>query len=227
MGRRFLLCHTSQDSAVKSCWQIRQDHPADGEQWRISCTECHAFATGTSCWELETPCCCAPVHVSCDFCALYIDHRHEIANHQMRNHQGTQSGERHLAFRPQGQACFIRKEDSPSLMEKIQLNVPEMYADHHVLKVRDALSALAPGVQSVVASSAFRIVSVEYDPSVVSADAIQSALASAGYPVSSGPATVNPVVPAAPGATKRFDPAWERLGVRISRTDARDAKSAR
>ncbi len=112
-------------------------------------------------------------------------------------------------------------------MEKLQLNVPEMYADHHVLKVRAALAALGPGVQSVVASSAFRIVAVEYDSALVSPEAIAAALAEAGYPVAAEPATVNPVLAAVPVATKGADPAWDRLGVRISRTDARDAKSAR
>jgi len=108
-------------------------------------------------------------------------------------------------------------------MEKMQCNVPELWADHHVLKVRSALEALAPHVSHVVASSAFRIVAMEYDPQAITPAAIQAALAQAGYAVASGPATVNPV----PQQTRRTDPAWERLGFRASQTDARDAKTAR
>jgi copper chaperone CopZ len=112
-------------------------------------------------------------------------------------------------------------------MEKLQLNVPDMYADHHVLKVRAVLAGLGPGVQNVIASSAFRMLAVEHDPAVISAEAMKAALAEAGYPVSPRPAMVNPVVPGVPVATGHGDPAWERLGVRISRTDARDAKPGR
>ncbi len=113
-------------------------------------------------------------------------------------------------------------------MEKLQLNVPDMYADHHVLRVRAALAALEPNVQNVVASSAFRLVAFEYDPAAITAEAIQAALAEAGYPTGVGQGVVvNPVSPAVTPATSRPDPAWDRLGVRISRTDARDAKPAR
>ena len=36
-------------------------------------------------------------------------------------------------------------------MEQLVVTVPEMWADHHVLKVRDALARL-PGVTSIVAT---------------------------------------------------------------------------
>ncbi len=109
-------------------------------------------------------------------------------------------------------------------MERLQLNVPDMYADHHVLKVRAVLGALAPHVQNVVASSAFRVVALDFDPAATSAAAIQAALAEAGYPVAAQASTVNPVVPVQSGGT---DPAWDRLGLRASKTDARDLKTAR
>ncbi len=65
---------------MKSCWQIRQEQPKNGDEWRMNCSECHAMAAGASCWELNMPCCCAPMHVTCDFCCLYIAHRREIAS---------------------------------------------------------------------------------------------------------------------------------------------------
>ncbi len=108
-------------------------------------------------------------------------------------------------------------------MEKLQLNLPDMYADHHVLRVRAILAALAPGVENVVASSAFRIVAMDYDPAVIAPEAIKAALAESGYPIAAQPGTVNPVIPVRTGA----DPAWDRLGFRAARTDARDAKPGR
>lgn len=65
-------------------------------------------------------------------------------------------------------------------MEKVIVDVPSMYADHHVLVVRDLLNALE-GVKEVYASSAFKQVLVNYDPAAVQADAIVDALKQAGY----------------------------------------------
>jgi copper chaperone CopZ len=106
-------------------------------------------------------------------------------------------------------------------MEKAQFNVPEMWADHHVLKVRQALAAL-PGVQDVIASSAFRAVALNYDPAACSPEAIASALAEAGYPVSPGGEglTTHPV----PVQSGQKDPAWDRLGFRVAHSDPRDVK---
>ncbi len=226
---------------VKSCWQIRDELAGNGgpngEFWLVSCTECRAYAAGVSCWELDTPRCCAPVHMTCDFCALYIDHRREIASLTQklpappagRNTRDLPPRQAPDAWptAPWGEPVSSQKEDASSIMEKLQLNVPDMYADHHVLRVRAALAALEPNVQNVVASSAFRLVAFEYNPAAISAEAIQAALAEAGYATGAGQGlVVNPVSPAVtPG--KGFDPAWERLGVRVSRTDARDSKPAR
>ncbi len=52
-------------------------------------------------------------------------------------------------------------------MEKVQFNVPNLWADHHTLKVREVLTQL-PGVTDIVASSAFRMVAMSYDPAVTS-----------------------------------------------------------
>ena len=65
-------------------------------------------------------------------------------------------------------------------MEKLIVEVPSMYADHHVLTVRDLLTSME-GVGDIYASSAFKQVMVQYDPAVVTADTISGALADAGY----------------------------------------------
>ncbi len=108
-------------------------------------------------------------------------------------------------------------------MEKIQFNLPDMWADHHVLKVREIVGGLG-GVQSVVASSAFRIVAVEYDPAAIGPAQIEAALVAAGYQTASQPGTVNPVVPA---QSRSGDAGWARQGFRVTKTDGRDLKTAR
>jgi len=65
-------------------------------------------------------------------------------------------------------------------MEKAVLDVPKMYADHHVLAVREILSRVA-GVEDIVASSAMKRLFVTFDPAVTSRAAIEQALGQAGY----------------------------------------------
>ncbi len=108
-------------------------------------------------------------------------------------------------------------------MEKVQFNLPNLWADHHTLKVRELLTQL-PGVSDVVASSAFRMVAMSYDPAVTSCDAISQALSAAGYPVAEGQGVVAQPVPVQDG---RRDPAWNRLGMRQYKTDERDLKTKR
>jgi copper chaperone CopZ len=67
-------------------------------------------------------------------------------------------------------------------MEALTLDLPSMYADHHVLAVREALASIS-GVEDVVASSARKQVSLSYDPGKVKPEAIQSKLEEAGYGV--------------------------------------------
>lgn len=64
--------------------------------------------------------------------------------------------------------------------EKILLDLPAMYADHHVTEVRRILLALS-GMKEVYASSAFKVLEAVYDPAQVSAEAIRKALDDAGY----------------------------------------------
>ncbi len=65
-------------------------------------------------------------------------------------------------------------------MEEVQVHVPAMYGDHHVLEVRRILLEL-PGVVNVYASSAFQTVKVTFDPARIEKEAISAALDTAGY----------------------------------------------
>ncbi len=65
-------------------------------------------------------------------------------------------------------------------MEKITIDLPTMYGDHHVLEVRRILLEI-PGVQDVYASSAFRAVEITFDPEKVSREDLVAALDKAGY----------------------------------------------
>jgi len=67
-------------------------------------------------------------------------------------------------------------------MEALTLDLPSMYADHHVVAVREALATVS-GVEDVVASSAQKRVSLSYDPDKVKPDAIAAKLKEAGYGV--------------------------------------------
>ncbi len=76
-------------------------------------------------------------------------------------------------------------------MEEVQVIVPAMYADHHVLEVRRILLDI-PGVVDVFASSCYHSVKVTFDPERTGKKAITAALDAAGYlqplqiPVESG-----------------------------------------
>ena len=66
-------------------------------------------------------------------------------------------------------------------MKSLTLAVPAMYADHHVLKVRDALLGLS-GVVEVVASASTRQVALDYEEDGIGPEHVAQALADAGYP---------------------------------------------
>ncbi len=65
-------------------------------------------------------------------------------------------------------------------MEEVQILVPAMYADHHVLEVRRVLLELA-GVSQVYACSCFQSVKVTFDPGRTGKKEITAALETAGY----------------------------------------------
>ena len=99
-------------------------------------------------------------------------------------------------------------------MEKTVLNVPKMWADHHVLKVREVLAAL-DGVHAIYASSAWKHVLVEYDAEKLDGTALAQALTGAGYGVDEA-LGLDSELPST------GDPAWEKLGVRVTKTNQRD-----
>jgi hypothetical protein len=65
-------------------------------------------------------------------------------------------------------------------MQKSTFNAPALFGDHHVTEVRRMLLN-TPGVQDVYASSAFRVVQVEFDEAQTSHDALMRQLEEAGY----------------------------------------------
>ena len=71
-------------------------------------------------------------------------------------------------------------------MEKLTFNIPAMWADHHVLAVRETLAQVG-GVEEVIASAMYKDVLVKYDPTTVTPDTLKSALTSAGYEIAKEP----------------------------------------
>jgi copper chaperone CopZ len=67
-----------------------------------------------------------------------------------------------------------------SRMEKVTIDLPAMYGDHHVLEVRRILQAIE-GVEDIYASSGFRAAEVSFDPDKTSEAEITSKLEEAGY----------------------------------------------
>jgi copper chaperone CopZ len=103
-------------------------------------------------------------------------------------------------------------------MEQLTLEVPAMYADHHVLRLRAALAQL-DGLEEVYASSAWKQLMISYDPGKVDPATIQRALADAGYPVEEA----EPQVLVERDSVRR-DPRWYELAVRVTKTNEADLK---
>jgi copper chaperone CopZ len=100
------------------------------------------------------------------------------------------------------------------IMKKTILTVPRLWADHHVLKVREVLAALN-GINDVYASAAWKQVLVQYDGDQLDESAIVAALTDAGYAVSEELGLEGTRL-------SKGDPAWEQLDVRVTKTDQRD-----
>jgi copper chaperone CopZ len=103
-------------------------------------------------------------------------------------------------------------------MEKLILDLPAMYADHHVLRVRQTLLALE-GVEEVYASSAWKQVMISFEPDKITPEEMKKALGEAGF---DGKLEQTPVLVQA-DAIKR-DPQWEATGSRVTRTNPSDNK---
>lgn len=103
-------------------------------------------------------------------------------------------------------------------MEKLTLDIPTLFGDHQVLKLRDALANI-DGVSEIYASSAWKQVMITYDPKQVKPADLEKALTDAGYPPNQGelPILVHPT------SIKR-DPQWELIGVRTTKTNPADLK---
>jgi len=97
-------------------------------------------------------------------------------------------------------------------MEKVALDVPTLWADHHVLQVRDALDKLE-GLEVVYASSAWKKVLVTFDETKIDQKGIEKALAEAGYPVGEGEV---PVLVQLNELGR--DPKWAQLNARLTQT---------
>ena len=97
-------------------------------------------------------------------------------------------------------------------MDRLELQVPGMWADHHVLAVRDVLGA-QEGVGPVTASARDLRVELEYDPATTDPARIAAALVEAGY--EPGPA-------AQPDAAPTSKPSWATSGARCTSTDPAD-----
>ncbi len=101
-------------------------------------------------------------------------------------------------------------------MSKVVLEVPTLWADHHVLKVRDVLVNLE-GVDGVYASSGWKQVLVDYNNKKVKKAAIEKALTEAGYPVGEGEV---PMI--AQAGKQRRDPQWADMNLRMTETNMID-----
>jgi len=104
-------------------------------------------------------------------------------------------------------------------MNSTIIDVPAMYADHHVLKVRQALLDIE-GVGEVVASAARRKVAVSFDEKAASPEALRAALATAGYPPDQLPEMIE--------FPKRHEDgsAWYTVLNRITVTEIKDREMA-
>lgn len=74
-------------------------------------------------------------------------------------------------------------------MKETVIKVPGMWADHHVIRVRQALLG-TEGVSEVIASAARRTVRVRFDEASMSEDGVRQTLAAAGYPPEQPPAMI-------------------------------------
>jgi copper chaperone CopZ len=96
-------------------------------------------------------------------------------------------------------------------VQRLVLTVPDMWADHHILAARRSLADV-PGIAAIEASALDFQLTVDFDPSATTADAIIGALAAAGYAAGT--------VPAAP-LEQRDKPGWANAP-RVTTTDPSD-----
>ena len=110
--------------------------------------------------------------------------------------------------------AHVLREGASIGMEQLTLQIPKMWADHHVLAVRKVLSGI-DGVREVEASAARKRVSLRYDPSVVGRDQVVQALQSAGYD------STEAQFPEPP-ANKEPGSSWFASDLRVTQTNRAD-----
>lgn len=101
-------------------------------------------------------------------------------------------------------------------MQEIILDVPGLYADHHVLELKKVLVDVE-GVEEVYLSSAWKKVLLRVDPAKTNQEAIEVALAQAGFPVGDG----EPPILIEWDRVGR-DPQWSKSDFRVTRSDPAD-----
>jgi len=97
-------------------------------------------------------------------------------------------------------------------LEEQSLTVPGMWADHHVIKVREVLCAIT-GVADVEAKAMPRTVTVRFDSARTNVAALAQELETAGY-------SLGDVLE--PDEHPRNKPEWASNGSRVTLTDQLD-----
>ncbi len=100
-------------------------------------------------------------------------------------------------------------------MEETVLNIPLLWADHHVLAVRGAILSVE-GIGKLEVSALQHTATIAYDPTKTAPEAIVAALSQAGYAV--GDDDDAPVVPPAVEAAR----SWAASGSRVTATNPVD-----
>lgn len=99
-------------------------------------------------------------------------------------------------------------------MAELTLSIPRMWADHHVLAVREILTGI--GVQEVEASATRKLIRLSFDPARVQQDQILQALAEANYAPTEAAEFPQPL----PNKDRRS--AWFVQGGRMTQTNRLD-----
>ena len=99
-------------------------------------------------------------------------------------------------------------------METISTEIPRMFGDHHITAIHQTLAELT-GIHDIRANASSHRLSVDFDPEVISAEAILAQLAERGYPPVNGH-------PHARSEAGQKDPAWGELALRMTQTNPAD-----
>ncbi|HXG36133.1 MAG TPA: heavy-metal-associated domain-containing protein [Dehalococcoidia bacterium] len=68
------------------------------------------------------------------------------------------------------------------MAEKVTLEAPDISCEHCIASIRKAVTTL-PGVQFLSGDPESKLVTIEYNPSVVALERVEQAMAEEGYPV--------------------------------------------